>query len=192
MLVAYSVAHNLTNGIAHSIGAYVDKARNTLVRKALENESTHLLFVDQDMLVPQDALHYLLKHDAPVVGAHYVGKAHPYETVAFNFDPFRRVTLGDYDQDGVTEVGGVGMGCTLIDTSVFTQMIEKFGDELWFNIVHDTGEDVWFAQRCAEMGIPILLDAAIQCGHIGETIYTAGHALGAADYESETVMVRPA
>ncbi len=41
-------------------GAYIDRARNDLIRQAIANDSTHLMFVDQDMILPESLVKLLL------------------------------------------------------------------------------------------------------------------------------------
>lgn len=197
------IAHGVANGYVHNIGscigAYIDRARNDIVRQALSNKSTHLFFVDQDMVLPEMALTRLLSHKRDVVGGLYFGKDDLFTPVAFNFDgpAFRRVyDLADDpavyrrawmpdEHDDLTcpcgkpddhthAVGGVGMGCALVTTRLFRKMKNYFGDEEWFSS-KECGEDVHFARRCEEMGIPIYLDGFINCGHVRDQLVARQH-----------------
>lgn len=194
---AHGVAKGFIHHIGTSIGAYIDRARNDIVRQALGNKSTHLMFVDQDMILPELALTRLLSHNKPCVGGLYFGKDDLFTPVAFNLQPsFSRVyDLTDNEavysrgwlpedqgdtlkctcekpDDHLHKVGGTGMGCTLVKMALFRQMKKHFGDELWFSS-RETGEDVHFASRCAEMGIDLYLDGFIQCGHVRDHLVTA-------------------
>jgi hypothetical protein len=176
-------------------GAYIDRSRNDLVRQALANDATHLMFIDQDMIIPENALNRLLLHGVPIVGGSYWGKDDWFTPVAFHLDPFDRIyELEDCESvpssvplpEGVDDcwcgkpdphlhkVGGTGMGCTLIQTQVFLDMREHFEDELWFSS-KETGEDVHFATRAKEMGLDRFLDGFIQCGHVRHHMVTRGN-----------------
>jgi hypothetical protein len=193
--IGAGVASGHIQHISEVEGAYIDRARNDLVRMALNKDCSHVVFLDQDMIVPEGSLQRLLKHEVPVVGAIYFGKDDWATPVAFHLNPFARVydpgdcpevpTLAGLPEHiescfcGVSEdhlhrVGGTGMGCTLIDVTVFERMREHFKDELWFSS-KETGEDVHFAIRCKEMGIDFLMDGFIQCGHVRNVIVTRAH-----------------
>lgn len=49
----------------------LDKARNSLVKMALETNPDYLLFIDSDMLMPADALDRLISLDKDIVSALY-------------------------------------------------------------------------------------------------------------------------
>lgn len=199
------IAHGVANGYVHhigsSVGAYIDRARNEIVRQALGNGSTHLMFLDQDMVIPEMALTRLLSHKKPVVGGIYFGKDDLFTPVVFKVDPFSRPhdvkeyeiapvsrtswmpDSGDQEplkcicgkpDDHLHKVGGTGMGCTLISVSLLRKMKKEFGDETWFSS-KECGEDVHFANRCHEMGIPFFMDGVVQCGHIRDQLVSPQH-----------------
>lgn len=199
---ALNVTHmlnHLAHGIAAQIygtmslveGAYVDHARNTVVRNVLATaksegaqEVTHLFFMDQDVLVDETIVPALLELDRPVAAAVYFGRDEQHLPIAFDVEPFKRIR--EIDLDGLNKVGGVGMGATLIRLDVFRDMAEHFGDEWWYRCSESnegegrrTGEDIWFAHRCAELGIEIVLDGRLRCGHVGAVPITARHFLEA-------------
>lgn len=202
------IAHGVANGYVHfigsSVGAYIDRARNDIVRQALGNKSTHLMFLDQDMVIPEMALTRLLSHNKPAVGGIYFGKDDLFTPVAFDVDPFnRRHDVSEYEMvpcrawtpdsngdplvcicgkpdDHLHRVGGTGMGCTLIKTSLFRKMKKEYGDETWYSS-KECGEDVHFANRCKEMGVSFYMDGLIQCGHIRDQLVTAQHYIWARD-----------
>lgn len=203
-----NVIHML-NHLAHGIatrtygtmslveGAYVDHARNTIVRNCLETavqedsqDVTHLFFMDQDVLVDEVTVQALLALDLPVVGAVYFGRDEEHLPIAFDVEPFKR--LHDFDPDGLNKVGGIGMGATLINLDVFREMQAHFKDDWWYRCSESnegegrrTGEDIWFAHRCAELGIPIMLDGRLRCGHVGAVPITYRHFLEAKERKDE-------
>jgi hypothetical protein len=172
--------HNVSQGlqirgnfVAHS---YLDLARNCIVETAVNNEDTHVFFVDQDMVIPHDALMQLLKHELPVVGGTYFVKGGNYHPVALEWDAEELSGAKPIDRfkPGLQEVDVIGMGCTLIEIDVFLEMAEHFDDTFWFKMGNQ-GEDVWFAQRCKELGIKIHMDGDLICGHVGEATFGLAH-----------------
>lgn len=146
---------------------YIDQARNQLVRDAFDREATHIFWVDHDVTCRPDAVTQLLRHNLPVVGGMYHSKDKPYGPVAFSLDPF-----GMYQEIPPSEdlhlVGGLGMGATLVTTSIYKLMKTHYEDERWYQVTTqpDIGEDVHFAMRLQEMAVPVFLDPMVQCGHI--------------------------
>ena len=66
-------------------GCYVHENREMIVKDALENNCTHLLFVDSDMKFPQDTLLKLLKHGKDIVGASYNGRTTPRKSLVLQW-----------------------------------------------------------------------------------------------------------
>ena len=52
-------------------GSILPRQRHTLVQHALENNHTHILWLDSDMTFPRHLLHSLLEHNLSVVGFTY-------------------------------------------------------------------------------------------------------------------------
>jgi hypothetical protein len=206
--VGNGVAAGLIHHLGEVEGAYIDRARNDLVRQAMAGDATHIMFVDQDMVLPQGALQRLLRHQVPFVGGSYWGKDDLFTPVSFHLDPFRRIYEledcpivpteagglpdGIFDcwcgkpDDHLHQVGGVGMGCTLIAVSLLKKIerhftkhkcpcgYERCDSQRWFS-TKETGEDIHFAIRAREVGVDALLDGFIQCGHVRNQIVTRQH-----------------
>lgn len=173
------LGYNLARGIIHGVKCnpmcYIDRARNQLVAH-LVDVATHLLWVDQDMMLSLNIVRRLLGADKDVVSAVYFGKDDAHLPVAFD-DADKGTPLLEPPTD-LQQVGGVGMGCCLTKTSVFRRMEEHFGDRTWFKCQEGpgfSGEDLWFARRCKAMGVPIWLDGREDCVHVGDELITREH-----------------
>lgn len=67
-------------------GTSVDEARNGVVRAFLAiPEASHLLFLDDDVLPPEDAIVRLMAHDVPIISGIYFKQGAPYVPVAWRF-----------------------------------------------------------------------------------------------------------
>lgn len=184
------------------LGAYVDEARNKLVRKVLDDipSATHILFIDQDVILPEEAVECLLSNNADIVSGTYFGKDPDATLVAFeSIYPGKR--LMDFDPDGVIQVAGVGMGCCLITTDLLRRMQTANGNDLWFKceqrevasgVVRTSGEDAYFCRQCQQMGVPILLDGRVLCGHVMDGVVTYEHWKNAKDRKAATQAVSDA
>lgn len=173
-----SIAYDgLNAGIIHNlhgcVGMNVSHARNDTCRNAVNAGSTHVWFVDQDMVIPNGALPRLLAHDAPVVSGLYFDKV-KHLPVAFNWDPVQALETLPTNRERLLVVGGTGLGCALIKTSLLRAMSDKYGDLMWFGDKAN-GEDTYFANRCREMGVPFLLDTGLGCGHVRDEVVVEDH-----------------
>ncbi|HEX3705785.1 MAG TPA: hypothetical protein VHV76_04065 [Mycobacteriales bacterium] len=185
-LIQKTVQSGQVQGLFFSNGLYLDVARNTLVREVLDSPVgfTHILWVDSDMTVPPDALDRLLSADRRIVGGLYHTKTSGAAPAVFTLDP---VALMDEPFDGLTRVDGFGLGCALVQRSVFEDMAAAYGDERWHEVRNPHGDDLFFFVRCKEMGIPAWLDGALRCGHVADYAVTTSHwERGRAQAQSET------
>jgi len=155
----------------------INVARSTLAKQFLdETDSEWSLWIDDDMVVPINALEHLLEKaketGAKIMSAMYYQRLAGYNPVCF------RNTGGDYkdfsfiDPDKVCEVDGVGFGCILIHRSVF----EKIGTDVFrfdYSSGRMMGEDIYFCKKAKEAGFKVMIDGAYKIGHIGapEIVY---------------------
>ena len=163
-------AHQYVHRFEMIPGSYIDMARNCLAKAAADDlECTHLFFVDMDMVFLPETLERLLSHGKPVAGAWYCDKSDPPRLTAWDWEPeWHRLKESG---EGLQEVGGVPMGCTLIEAWVLRKMREIFKNEGWFLLTNKRGEDVHFSWRLHQMGIKSYLDNDLKIGHLKEAIY---------------------
>lgn len=145
--------------IITSYGLNYVEARNTLVRQALADPNcSHVFFVDDDVLIPQDALKRLLDYQLPIVAGLYPKKTPALESNVTTSGPDAELIFGQ--KEVPLEVGNMtpvpasccGGGMLLISTDVFRAMPEP-----WFDLIGKDGrvaigEDSYFVQRAAENG----------------------------------------
>jgi len=164
-----------TTEIIHFPLSLVYVAREKIVDYAIKNEYDYVLFVDSDMVLPQETLVTLLEHKKDIVsGAAYMRKP-PYKPCFYE-----KLTLGEGNEitcesftdypKGLIKAEGIGMACCLIRTQVFKDIYES-GQPSFFPIM-GYGEDLAFCLRARRAGYEIYVDTALQIGHIGSTIIT--------------------
>lgn len=148
-------------------GAY---NRNLIIDDALAMGCTHILFIDDDMAFPPNALVRLLKHNLDLVSGLYFNRTHPHPPLLFtsrinNGDGYRRRYL-KHNETGLTKVDACGFGFFLAKTHVFKHLEEPYirhGE-----IKQDKrNEDLGFCRRITEAGFDIYCDLDVVCGHIG-------------------------
>ena len=169
-------------------GYDVATARNKIANLALKLETDYVLMVDNDVVLPKNALKLLLE-DAREVNlgfyAHrdndnvYRGRTcicrlkdengkeyyhYPLES-EYTAEDMRRMADAGVKK---TEVHGGGMGCALIKTDVFSVLEYPWYD--WVNYGDANrgmlSEDLYFCALCRVKGIKIYSDVRVGCGHL--------------------------
>jgi glycosyltransferase involved in cell wall biosynthesis len=159
----------------------VDDARRLLTQDALQWKGvTHILWVDDDMVFPPDALQRLLAHDLDIVGGLCFNRRAPaYQPiVAREYDPTlampKNATGFVYDlpRAGVVECDATGGAFLLVKVQVFRDIAAKFGSDSWWTPDGEASEDFSFCRRARACGYKIHVDCSLEIGHIGEVIIT--------------------
>jgi len=169
MLVARSLPHIPLMLINHQNSSIGD-GRNHMVLLALKQNASHVMFIDADMVFPEDGLLRLIAHDKDIVGATYNRRVRPYST------------LGEWEPGppkGLLRASKVPTGFLLIKTSVFGKMqlpwfFEGHGSEYRSegNPTGHVSDDYVFCTRAVNDGFQpyIDFDLSFEIGHIGEQI----------------------
>lgn len=155
---------------SHLVGATVHMARNFLVEWALDEDGTHIWFVDSDQFgFDAEMLKGLLAHDVDIVGPLNFRRHPPYDPVIYEFDErgWHR-SIVDYPRKSFFEVGAVGMGCCLIRTSVFEKISWP-----WFHPAASidkrfSGEDIMFCNLARAAGFKVYADTNYCVSHIAD------------------------
>ena len=139
---------------------------------------THLLWVDDDMVFPTDALQRLLAHNLDIVGGLCFNRRAPaYQPiVAREYDPAlvmpKNATGFVYDlpKSGLIECDATGGAFLLVRAQVFRDIEAKFGPESWWIPDGEASEDFSFCRRAKACGYNIFVDCDLEIGHIGEVV----------------------
>jgi hypothetical protein len=180
------ILHAGTNGlygIVHARDTYIDWGRNWCVKMAYDSlgDFTHLLWLDADVIPPLDAMERLLAHDKDIVGGLYHKKGPPFEPVAYDFDTdeggkshatYERTAKLDLESGDLFEVGGLGLGLTLVKREVVEAIATKMVPGIWFQTTLSYGEDVWFCHWAKQLGFSAWLDSSLRCAHVGDREFT--------------------
>ena len=169
-------------------GYDVATARNKIAQKALDLETDYVLMVDNDVVLPKDALKNLtddLKEVCLGYYAHrdtdniYRGRT----CVCKVYDPngvkyFNYPLESEYTAEELKElregnnfkvrIHGGGMGCAFIKTELFQRLDYPWYD--WVNYANAhrgmLSEDLFFCEKCRKARIPIYTDTRVGCGHM--------------------------
>lgn len=169
-------------------GYDVATARNRIAHRALELETDWLLMVDNDVVLPKNALKLLLENAHDVNLGYYAHRgpdnvyrgntcicklkdADGNEYYHYPLESeYSAVEMHGMADAGATkiEVHGGGMGCALIRTEIFRKISYPWYD--WVNYGDKNrgmlSEDLYFCSLCRASGIRIYSDVRAGCGHL--------------------------
>jgi len=179
----------------------IGKARNMLVETALGMNPDVLWFVDDDVILPENAP--ILIDQAltlGVVSGVYFARRPPYTpqvyTLASEPEHSDRIVYWpdlNIPKDGMFERDAVGAGCLAVARPVFDRLSAHFeplfkeaseltsvlwlqsliaGLSPWFEFLDRKGEDMYFCERCKAIDQKIWVNADVQCGHISQQLIT--------------------
>lgn len=163
-------------------------ARNRIAQMALDNKTDYVLMVDNDVVLPKNALINLLDDAKDVCLGFYAhrntdnvyrgntcvcklcdsnGKLYFNYPLESEYSANELLKLANGGQYKVRIHGG-GMGCAMIRTDVFNQIKYPWYD--WVNYKNEhrgmLSEDLYFCEECRKKNIAIYTDTRVSCGHM--------------------------
>lgn len=168
---------DLAPNLLFQIGGYVDVNRNKIVEEAIKQGTTHLMFVDSDMVFPDDGIFRLLERDKDIIGGNYNVRLDP-TSPDFSGPTVKMLENGKpvsmLKKDFPTELFecyAVPTGFMMIKTSVFKKLKTPY-----FKAYQDAKgehhtEDIEFCKQARQKGFKIFCDPTIKIGHIGFYMY---------------------
>lgn len=149
-------------------GTLVYVARDRLASHAINNNYTHVLWLDADMVFDDELLYDLQFARKDFVTGIARSRRPPYASCVFS-DLENVVRIDDYPRD-TFQIAGCGFACVLIKTEILQAVKEHYGT--CFLPTPKLGEDLAFCQRAANIGYEIWAEPGAKLGHIGYiTIY---------------------
>jgi len=152
--------------------------RNDCVKEAIRRGSKWILFVDDDVFLPEFAIQKFLKlsqQGLKVISGVYYKKSEKVEPVIF-----KELGNGPYFEfpiNSVFEIEGSGAGCLWIDLDIFKKFDEAglpYFKQDWTMALDDNeknlvqveiGEDHWLYYQAKRLGFQPYCDSSILCDH---------------------------
>ncbi len=144
--------------------------RERLATTALQSGAEYILWLDSDVTFPATTAVRLLAHNEPVVAANYVRRQFPAKGVAYEKLSAWNDPLSFEIRDTLVDVAGIGMGCFLIKTEIFTKIVKPWFEFKWTPESNDyLGEDMVLCKKILDAGYKIKVDTALshELRHIG-------------------------
>lgn len=148
--------------VGHIKGFPIHVAREELVRDAKESEASHILFLDSDIILPQDAIQRLSQYEYPVVSALYASKRGEWCSYVRENGRYKSV---NNVKEKLHEADAVGLGACLIDMRVFEELEPPY---FHWTLDGDGGksEDVLFCEKLKEKGFSVVVDGTVIPQHV--------------------------
>ncbi len=142
--------------------------RNLTIQAALDNNCSHILFLDDDIAFKPDLLLKLLAHDVDIVTGLQFMRNNPHRPLIFDLVDNRGACFHHYLSDnetGLIEVVACGLGCCLIKTDVFRIVEGPYWIRLGELDPDHWCDDLGFFKRVREKGFKIHCDLDTPVGH---------------------------
>ena len=153
----------------------IDTARNFAAKVAMENDCDYLMFIDDDVLVPPDALDRLIELDSDIAAGLVIIRGYPFNVMLFDFTEnskpenpqLRYYNHLPKNEDGTlvkkVKCAAVGFSCALIGVGLLKAL-----EPPYFITGLNLTEDVYFCLKALEThpDVEIYADTSIQCGHL--------------------------
>jgi glycosyltransferase involved in cell wall biosynthesis len=145
------------------------RARNDIVRMALEGGFDYIFMVDADMYVPKDALQKMLEYPTEIcLGLcprknTKVGKTCIYKIGQINYED--AYTYYDLPKQDRVMVHGGGLACALIQTDIFKNLTYPWFRYVTYQNGSELSEDLYFCSQAKANGYKIYVDTRVRCGH---------------------------
>lgn len=146
-------------------GTLVYIARNRLACKAVNENFTHVLWLDSDMVFSEQILEDLMFCGKDMVCGAFVSRRPPYTPCIYSkLAPQGKVEKVTGFGLEAFRVEGCGFACVLTSIEVLKDVQYQYGT--CFQPTPDYGEDLAFCDRVRSVGREIWCEPTARCGHI--------------------------
>lgn len=156
-------------------------ARTQLASMALEGNYDFILWIDSDMVFPEDMLYRMLLAKKEMVTGVYFQRRGDHRPVIYKIcnvleqkedgKTLQSEIFDDFPKDGLFQVAACGFGAVLMHTEAIRRVARTFDGNV-FDPLPGIGEDLSYCWRYAQSGGEIWCNPSIKLGHIGRTIFT--------------------
>lgn len=145
------------------------RARNEIVRLALEGGFDYIFMVDADMYVPQDTLKKMLEHPTEIcLGLCPRKNTKDGQTCIYKMGQVNyknAYTYHDIPKNKRIVVHGGGLACALIKVEIFKHLTYPWFRYVTYQDGSELSEDLYFCSQAKANGYKIYVDTRVRCGH---------------------------
>ena len=155
-------------------GTLVYMARDKLAGKAINEDFTHVLWLDSDMVFGPDLLEDLMMCRKPFVSCVYHGRRPGFHSCIFKSIDLKHVERFEEYPREPFEIEGCGFGAVFMETDILKAVMLNF--KTCFTPLPSLGEDIAFCFRARDLGYKLYAEPNCQLGHVGHiVIYPEEH-----------------
>lgn len=160
-------------------GSLIHIARDKIASKAINEEFTHVLWLDSDMVFGPDLLDDLSFSGKRFVTGICATRRPPYLNCIFSeIDDINHLAHVEQTPSAAFEVQGCGFACVLMETGILKAVMESNHGRC-FLPMDLYGEDLAFCLRARRLGFRIWAEPTVRPGHISHAVvyYPDAHEL---------------
>ena len=177
-----SIFQNLKNSRVENLdfdfvkGYDCARARNKIVEKAIDGKYDHVLMVDSDIILPNNAIDLFMDWEFDVIFGYSPRKNDPSVTEIYKnnsgWSKDFRFTMDELKKSDVEIMvcDGGSFGCVWIATDIFKKLEKPYFDYINYPNGKVLSEDLYFCRAVKRAGIDLYLNTKIACKHIGKRI----------------------
>jgi hypothetical protein len=169
-LVKFNTLNNIDSYVFMDLSTVLLNQRENLASSALELGSEYMLWLDSDIVFPETTAIRLMAHNESFVAANYVTRSKPTKSVAYqkldNWDS----SLSFDNANTLEDVEGIGLGCVLMKTEIFTKLTQPWFEFSWNPKSKDyLGEDFNLCKKITSLGYTLKVDTMLsrELRHLG-------------------------
>lgn len=171
-LYALQMPAGYSSDLDQPYGYTTSDAQNFLVNKAINENYNYLMLIEDDNIVPKNAVVKLLQHfiddvNVAMAGGIYYRKYIPLETAGMHYDKDGNPSsikheIGDIIHNTLV----LSMGCTLIKVSALKQLEYPYFKAINMDERPVITSDTYICEKFREIGMDIITDCGVQCLHV--------------------------
>jgi len=167
----------------------IDRMRNFCAAMVLEHHIDELMFIDDDVLLPEDSYQQLAKYtdsgEADIIAGVTLIRGYPFHPMIFDFKDKENHYMDDYaskiEENGLVNCDAVGFSICLMKTEILRKVTPPY-----FITGEKHTEDIYFCQKVTRQvpGAKIRVNPKVETGHIlGSDIIAPDSILARRAYE---------
>ena len=155
-------------------GSMIYVARDRLAWRAIQEECTHVLWLDSDMSFEKDILDSLMWCGKDMVCGAFVSRKPPFSPCVYESieDPANMKKVERFGREPF-RVDGCGMATVLTSVKLLKDVWDRF-DTCFMPTERIRGEDIAFCDRVKQLGYEIWCEPTVRPGHTAHIEVHAG------------------
>jgi hypothetical protein len=169
-LVKFNTLNGIETQVFMNASTVLLTQREHLADQAIDYDAEYVLWLDSDITFPSTTAVKLLAHKKDFVACNYVRRTFPVKSVAYEKMYDWNNPLNFDIKDDLIKIEGIGMGCVLMKTEIFSKLSKPFFEFRYSEDSNDwLGEDMILCEKIRNLGIELFVDSILsnEIRHLG-------------------------